>query len=115
MWPSAARNRGSGNMLKLQNLSLPTHQNSRGSKKHPFLTYQRIRWLVVLLIFGVIVWLFVRFSKAKEQISSRPPYAGPHQALIEDGLHGFLPLSEARDFCQKRRWEPYATRVRTSG
>ena len=114
MWPSAARNRGSGNMLKLQNLNLPTHQNSRGSKKHPFLTYQRIRWLVVLLIFGVIVWLFVRFGKAKEQISS-PPYAGPRQALIEDGLHGFLPLGEARDFCQKRRWEPYATRVRTSG
>lgn len=112
MWSNAARNRGSNsNMLKLQNLNLPTYEGSRGSKKQPILTNQRIRWLGALLILGLIVWVFVRYSRSKEEFSAQPPYAGPHQALVDEASHGFLPLSEARDFCQNRRWEPYATRV----
>ena len=61
---------------------------------------------------AVIIWLlFVRrTSPPREERQPNPPYAGPYTALVEDGVHGFLPLDEAQDFCARRRWEPYATR-----
>ena len=57
----------------------------------------------------LILLLIVRPFRTEEWHPS-PPYAGPQPALVEDGVHGFLPLREAQDFCQRRRWEPYATR-----
>lgn len=63
----------------------------------------------MLLVFDFVVWVFVRYSRSEEQFSAQSPYAGPHQALVEEASHGFLALSEARDFCRKSRWEPYAS------
>lgn len=72
--------------------------------------YPRLKWIALLIGFASIVYfLKVRFFQPEEWHPS-PPYAGPHPAFAEDGVHGFLPLSEAQDICQRRRWEPYATR-----
>ena len=38
------------------------------------------------------------------------PYTGPREALFDTDENGFLPLSEATDFCRRRRWAPYGTR-----
>ena len=67
-----------------------------------------LSFLVVLILF---CWLFAR-NHRKEEWHPNPPYSGPHEALVDDGaeVHGFLPLRQAQDHCQRRRWEPYLTR-----
>ena len=70
----------------------------------------------VLSLVGVIcllsgLWSTLIYRQAKQR-QPRPAFSGPRQALIEDAEHGFLSLREARDVCQRRRWEPYATRDR---
>ena len=72
--------------------------------------YHRLGLIASLIGFASTVYILkVQFFQPEEWHPS-PPYAGPHPALVEDGVHGFLPLREAQDFCQRRRWEPYATR-----
>ena len=72
---------------------------------------RRFKQLALVIVFAVIVLLlFFRTSPRHEEWQPSPPYAGPHTALVEDGVHGFLPLGEAQDFCARRRWEPSATR-----
>ena len=58
------------------------------------------------------VLLFSRYPRPHSKRVSSPAFTGKHQALIEAGENGFLPLIEAREVCQHRRWEPYATRDR---
>lgn len=74
-----------------------------------WLYHQRARWLVALIFLALLVSLLTRFPRAKERQPS-PPYAGPIETLEESAVNGFLSLSEAQDFCQRRRWKPYATR-----
>ena len=77
------------------------------------LSTRRLKQFALFIAFAIILWLlFFRTSPPREEWQPSPPYAGPHTALVEDGVHGFLPLAEAQDFCQRRRWEPYATRDR---
>ena len=72
----------------------------------------RLKQLALVIVFAVIVWLlFFRTSPPREEWQPSPPYAGPYTALDQDGVHGFLPLGEAQEFCARRRWEPYATRI----
>ena len=75
------------------------------------LIYRRLKRVALVIVFAVIAWLLVvQTFPHQEEWQPSPPYAGPHPALVEDGVHGFLPLHEAQEFCEKRRWEPYATR-----
>ena len=74
------------------------------------LVYPRLKWVAPFIIFAFIVSILTFRNFQSEEWQPSPPYAGPHPALVEDGVNGFLPLREAQDFCQKRRWEPYATR-----
>ena len=62
--------------------------------------------LVVLFMISSLLYP----QRAKPRKEAALAFAGPKQALVETGDHGFMPLNEARDFCQRRRWEPYATR-----
>ena len=75
-----------------------------------YLSYPRLKWLVSFIAFAFLIWLLIARAFRSEEWQPSPPYAGPHHALIEDGSYGFLPLREARDHCQRRRWEPFATR-----
>lgn len=93
----------------LQPFDLPKHQNSH-VRRMAFLGYPRLKWLAPFILFAILVWLLVAHAFRPEEWKPSPPYAGPHDALIEDGAYGFLPLREARDYCQRRRWEPFATR-----
>ena len=75
------------------------------------LVHPRLKWGAWwLIVFAFIAcFITVRTLRPKER-QPNPAYPGPHSALVEEGVHGFLPLREAQDFCQRRRWEPYATR-----
>lgn len=67
--------------------------------------------LLLFLFFSCLtLWISFHASADERRIKSAPPYRGPREAAIEEGQHGFLPLAEATAFCQRRRWEPYATR-----
>ncbi|KAL9130487.1 MAG: hypothetical protein Q9217_001359 [Psora testacea] len=95
-------------MLKFQTLK-------RSIQEHQPVTWSRYyfsRWLAVLLLLVLLASLLTRFPRQQEQTQSNPAYTGPHLALIEEGEHGFLPLLEAQDFCQRRRWDVYSTRDR---
>ena len=71
----------------------------------------RVRYIVTAFTACCCLILFLIGETFRpEEWHPSPPYAGPQPALVEDGVHGFLPLREAQDFCQRRRWEPYATR-----
>ena len=72
--------------------------------------HPRLKWLVSFMILVLISWVLIARVFRSEEWQPSPPYAGSRQALIEDGEHGFLPLREARDYCQRRRWEPFAAR-----
>lgn len=74
------------------------------------LTYPRLKWLASFTVFSLLICLLIARIFRSEEWHPGPPYAGPNQALVEHGAHGFLPLREAQDYCQRRRWEPYATR-----
>ena len=75
------------------------------------LVYRRLKRVALVIVFAVIAWLLIiQTFPHQEEWQPSPPYVGPHPALVEDGVHGFLPLREAQEFCEKRRWEPYATR-----
>ena len=91
---------------------LPKHCSS--PPKTMLLGYRRLKRcvliLALILAFAGIVWLLIARAFPPQEWQPSPPYFGPHLALVEDGLHGFLPLREAQEFCRKRRWEPYATR-----
>ena len=93
----------------LQPFDLPKYQNTH-ARGLSFLGHSRLRWLVPFILFVILLWLLVSRALRPEEWQPSPPYAGPRDALIEDGSYGFLPLREARDYCQRRRWEPYATR-----
>lgn len=75
-----------------------------------FLGYSRLKLLVSITLFAFLGWLLIARAFRSEEWQPSPPYAGPRQTLVEDGAYGFLPLREARDYCQRRRWEPFATR-----
>lgn len=85
------------------------YQNSRAPRSAAVWLNQRWKWVLSIAIFVTVVFLF-RYSPSKEKPKPAPPYTGPRESLREAGDHGFLPLSEAREVCQQRRWEPYATR-----
>ena len=74
------------------------------------LVHPRLKWIASLLVFALVACLIIVRTFQPQEWQPSPPYAGPHPALVEDGVHGFLPLREAQDFCQNRRWKPYATR-----
>lgn len=65
--------------------------------------------LITLSCF-LVSTLHNRFKK--DAHSPAPPYRGPHVANSTEARHGFLPLREAENFCQRRRWDIYATRDR---
>ena len=69
---------------------------------------RRLRLLGALALFASFVWLLSQYWRPKDLVV--PPYAGPRQALIEDGQHGFMPFRDAQQFCQRRRWDVYSTR-----
>ena len=71
-----------------------------------------MRWLAVLVLFVTSASLLKRSRHLPREERSNLAYAGPQPSLIEEGLHGFLPLRKAQEFCQKRRWEAYSTRDR---
>lgn len=98
----------SGDAYASGSFCLPKHHSS--PPKTRLRVYPLLKWVAPLIVFSVIVWLLIVRSFQSEEWKPSPPYAGPHQAFVEDGVHGFLSLNEARDFCQRRRWEPYATR-----
>ena len=79
-------------------------------KRVASLVYSRRKWVASLFIFAFIVCFMILWTFQPPEWQPSPAYPGPHSALTEDGVHGFLPLREAQDFCQRRRWEPYATR-----
>ena len=112
MWSSATRHRRSSDML--QNLNLPYPSLSRpGKQQLPIYKRQRLV-TIILIIFAVLltIWALIRsFSPTSKELEVQPPYAGPYESLVDDGTLGFLPLKEAREICQRRRWEPYGTRV----
>ena len=93
----------------LQPMDLPKYQNSH-ARRMKFLGYPRLSWLAPFTLFALLVWLLIVYALRPEEWQPSPPYAGLRDALIEDGAHGFLPLREAQDYCQRRRWEPFATR-----
>lgn len=92
-------------MLKFKSQRRPVSQSVHR------LATQHVRLLTVLGTFCLLVGLWsaisYRHPKAKQP---SPTFSGPRQALVEDAGHGFLSLREASNVCQRRRWEPYATR-----
>ena len=60
----------------------------------------------------VFILCFVYFPRSQKRSTPAPAFTGPYQALLDDGKHGFMPLADANVVCQRRRWEPYATRDR---
>lgn len=93
----------------LEPFDLPKLQDSHASRTMS-LTYPRLKWLASFTVFSLLICLLIARIFRSEEWHPGPPYAGPNQALVEHGAHGFLPLREAQDYCQRRRWEPYATR-----
>ncbi|KAL9098118.1 MAG: hypothetical protein Q9163_006161 [Psora crenata] len=87
---------------------------SKGLSRNPasWLKYSRLRWFAALALLALLAWPLIRYPRRKSPAYVSPAYAGPHPAPIEEGEHGFLPLSEAQDFCQRRRWDVYTTRDR---
>lgn len=78
------------------------------------LASQHLRWLTAFGFFLSLLSLWsviAKYRHPKERQPS-PAFFGPHNSLVEDAGHGFLTLREARNVCQRRRWEPYATRDR---
>lgn len=88
---------------------LPKHRGSHALRTMTS-AYPRLKWLASFTIFAFLIWLLIARIFRTQEWKPSPPYAGPQQALIEDGAHGFLQLREAWDYCQHRRWQPYATR-----
>lgn len=72
---------------------------------------RRLRILAVLFLFAVI-WTAQYLLSSHAHAAKPPalPYHGPRNATIEEGQHGFMLLSEAHQFCGRRRWQPYSTR-----
>ncbi len=66
------------------------------------------RWLAGTALF--VLLLFALSSRWKREVEPLPPYNGPHVAMNAAGEYGFLPLNIAKEFCERRRWEPYAAR-----
>ena len=103
-------------MLRSRFDSLSTaHSSQRSGVPLSSLVRQRRFQITVgsfcLFFFFCLSWFYRSSSQHASPKSSGIPYAGPRSdAALEAGENGFLPLSEARDFCQRRRWEPYLTR-----
>ena len=98
-----------------QALTLGLLQHHYGPAKTIALAFRRLKRvaLVILsaIIVALIVWLLaLQTFPHQQEWQPSLPYAGPRSALVEDALHGLLPLREAQELCEKRRWEPYATR-----
>jgi len=66
------------------------------------------RWLVGTALF--VLLLLALSSRWRREEEPLPPYNGPRVAMNAAGEHGFLPLNIAQEFCERRRWEPYAAR-----
>ncbi len=75
---------------------------------------QHVRWLVAFafLLSLISVWAVIANYRRPKERQPSPAFFGPQQSLVEDSVNGFLTLHEAQDVCQRRRWEPYATRDR---
>ena len=54
--------------------------------------------------------LYTRFKAG--EAPPAPAYHGPYIVNTTEAKHGFLPLQEAEEFCQRRRWDVYGTRDR---
>ena len=74
----------------------------------------RYRLLTAFVAFLLLVGAFSgRYSsRHKEEVGI--PYVGPSDAksVPSEEVNGFLPLNEAKDFCERRRWETYRARAR---
>ena len=93
----------------LEPFDLPEHR-STFSKNMFSAAHTRLKWLVSIIALVVSAWLLIARYRRTAEWRPSPPYPGPHHALTEEGVHGFLSLRDARDHCQRRRWEPYAAR-----
>ena len=74
--------------------------------------FKRREWL--LLVLGIVAFACLSIYKpwSRTEKEPAPPFTGPYEALVEAGEHGFLPLREAENLCQRRDFEHYATRDR---
>lgn len=63
---------------------------------------------LLTLVCVLLTILHHRFKKAPH--IPAPPYRGPRVANTTEARHGFMPLQEAEEFCQRRRFDIYATR-----
>jgi len=77
-----------------------------------FQQFTRRQLLIIALFLVLILGLSTFFPRSKAKQEPAPAFPGPYEALVEAGEHGFLPLDQARDICQRRRFEPYAARDR---
>lgn len=75
---------------------------------------QHFRWLTAFAIFLslLFIWSIVAKYRHPKERQPSPAFFGPQNTLTENARDGFLSLREARHVCQRRRWEPYATRDR---
>ena len=65
----------------------------------------------IFILITFLLWsLSTTRLRSKPQEDARPAFAGPRNTPIDAGTHGFLSLNEARDLCQRRRWDVYSTR-----
>ena len=72
---------------------------------------RRARWSAYLtLSVAILFYLSLRQRRSKEEYQPKPAFAGPRDARLDAGEHGFLQLSDAQDYCQRRRWDIYSTR-----
>ena len=72
--------------------------------------HSRLLAAVIISIIILLWWLSAKPLWAKREQEILPAYTGPRNTPVDAGENGFLSLSDARDFCQRRRWNVYSTR-----
>ena len=72
----------------------------------------KYRLLTGFVVFLLLVGALSGRRASQPEVEIGIPYAGPRNAASKasDEDHGFLPLSEATDFCGRRRWDIYTAR-----
>lgn len=73
--------------------------------------FQPLR-IASFLILGFVISVLLYRRVSTRETPPAPAYSGPYLANITEARSGLLPLAEAQDFCQRRRWDVYATRDR---
>lgn len=66
----------------------------------------------MLAFSGFLVLLLYSRFRGEGPRTPASAYSGPDIAKIEESKNGFLALRDATAFCQRRRWDVYATRDR---